>query len=541
MGDSMRYISLLLSILLLSVVGCTSSGSLDLSVVPPFYSLTSPDWTQTFTGTTLPSAWTPELTASGEGNSEFELYTPQNVTIKNNTLYIYPGLTKNLAIGPGQGVWNPNATGASPPAAPAVGTVSSMSVTAPAVLTLAPNLLGDSVVWGCGNSVTSPTMCASWGQQPFYYLDLGTSCTDDGTAFGETNGCVQGSGFYVLSNFQTSSCSQNNSCYYSIINPVTSARVSLKNNPPTMPDGTKGFQYGRLEILAKIPSGDWLWPAMWMLPVGTGISPQNPAGTGVYGTWPRSGEIDILESRGNSRACSEAYMAANPRSASGAVQSFASTLHWGPYYTENAFERTHTEYSVLDSNPTLDTQYHIYGLRWNSTGLYTYIDNDTNHVLEVNFQDQSFTERATGGAYQHCLKNSESATYNCTHTESVPAILPSTWTGTTAGAVNWPTNAGPFDQPFYLILNVAIGGAAGEGTSAYFPDGWCNKPWVTPAADKPYPVVDFYAAQSSWLSTWSNDGGQTINDTAALKVKGIQYWTEANAGTMSRLSPSAGQ
>jgi hypothetical protein len=33
-------------------------------------------------------------------------------------------------------------------------------------------------------------------------------------------------------------------------------------------------------------------------------------------------------------------------------------------------------------------------------------------------------------------------------------------------------NNAPFDQEFYLILNVAVGGVNG-----YFPDGQCNKPW----------------------------------------------------------------
>jgi beta-glucanase (GH16 family) len=41
-------------------------------------------------------------------------------------------------------------------------------------------------------------------------------------------------------------------------------------------------------VKAKIPSGDWVWPAVWMLPEEN-----------VYGNWPSSGEIDIMESRGN--------------------------------------------------------------------------------------------------------------------------------------------------------------------------------------------------------------------------------------------------
>ena len=42
------------------------------------------------------------------------------------------------------------------------------------------------------------------------------------------------------------------------------------------------------QVRAKNPTGDWLWPAIWMLPVKQ-----------AYGGWPASGEIDIMESRGN--------------------------------------------------------------------------------------------------------------------------------------------------------------------------------------------------------------------------------------------------
>ncbi len=50
---------------------------------------------------------------------------------------------------------------------------------------------------------------------------------------------------------------------------------------------TKGFQdflYGRVEANIKIPAGRGTWPAFWMLPTDN-----------VYGNWPRSGEIDIME------------------------------------------------------------------------------------------------------------------------------------------------------------------------------------------------------------------------------------------------------
>jgi len=49
--------------------------------------------------------------------------------------------------------------------------------------------------------------------------------------------------------------------------------------------GKGDWTYGRIEIRAKIPVGQGLWPAIWMMPTD-----------GAYGGWPASGEIDIMES-----------------------------------------------------------------------------------------------------------------------------------------------------------------------------------------------------------------------------------------------------
>jgi len=48
------------------------------------------------------------------------------------------------------------------------------------------------------------------------------------------------------------------------------------------------FTYGRIEARAKLPIGAGMWPAIWMMPTQS-----------VFGGWPRSGEIDIMEGRGN--------------------------------------------------------------------------------------------------------------------------------------------------------------------------------------------------------------------------------------------------
>ena len=65
-----------------------------------------------------------------------------------------------------------------------------------------------------------------------------------------------------------------------IINPIQSARIRTAE--------TFNFKYGRVEVRAQLPKGDWIWPAIWMLPTHQ-----------QYGVWPASGEIDIVESRGN--------------------------------------------------------------------------------------------------------------------------------------------------------------------------------------------------------------------------------------------------
>jgi hypothetical protein len=40
-----------------------------------------------------------------------------------------------------------------------------------------------------------------------------------------------------------------------IINPVRSARLTTSGNV--------AIKYGRVEVVAKMPKGDWLWPAIW--------------------------------------------------------------------------------------------------------------------------------------------------------------------------------------------------------------------------------------------------------------------------------------
>jgi len=70
-------------------------------------------------------------------------------------------------------------------------------------------------------------------------------------------------------------------------------------------------------------------------------------------------------------------------------------------------------------------------------------------------------------------------------------------------------NAAPFDQEFYLVLNVAVGGVGG-----YWPDGVGNKPWSN---NSPNSVNQFYDAKGQWYSTWS--------EKSAMVVDSVKIWS----------------
>ena len=89
----------------------------------------------------------------------------------------------------------------------------------------------------------------------------------------------------------------------------------------------------------------------------------------AYGGWPASGEIDIMESRGNV-GCE-----------AGGPESFGSALHFGPGMPYNAYEKAHATYK--HPSGTLNDEFHVYELEWTEEHIITKID-DT-EVLRVPF------------------------------------------------------------------------------------------------------------------------------------------------------------
>lgn len=113
----------------------------------------------------------------------------------------------------------------------------------------------------------------------------------------------------------------------------TSARITTQ--------GKKEFKYGRIDIRAKLPIGQGIWPALWML----------GANIGNIG-WPACGEIDIMENIGRL-----------PKISYG-------TAHWGPQGRGFSTYKT-GEYSIPEN---FNNAFHVFSIVWEFNRITWYVD-----------------------------------------------------------------------------------------------------------------------------------------------------------------------
>ncbi|KAH7031441.1 putative gram-negative bacteria binding protein [Microdochium trichocladiopsis] len=276
-----------------------------------------------------------------------------------------------------------------------------------------------------------------------YTLNL-TSGGGDGTCTGTSNSACSIASNYTLN---------------SVIPPIRSARLNTK--------GKHMLRYGKVEVTAKLPAGDWLWPAIWMMPQDN-----------AYGDWPASGEIDIMEARGNSQ-----YVFRN-----GGRDTVSGVLHWGPTAELDRFVETSNGLYMRRKDFTQD--YHTFGLEWTKDFIFTYYDNVLKQTLYVPFGSKLGDMYSRGRYAQIANPNGYGAPNNPWSSSSNP-------------------NA-PFDQAFYLILNVAVG-----GTNGFFPDGYAGKPWVDKLNNS---ASAFWNASSAWKPTWGDA------DSRGMTVKSVKMW-----------------
>ncbi len=192
-----------------------------------------------------------------------------------------------------------------------------------------------------------------WGNQELqYYVDGGQAAALDGEG-------------HLVITAAEGTPADGNGCWYGECR-YTSARLTTRDKVDV--------EYGRIEVRAKVPVGDGMWPAFWML--GTNIDLRG---------WPNAGEIDVME-----------HIGREPDRVHG-------TVH-GPRYSGG--EGIGGSYRFEDAPPSAD--FHTYAIEWEPERIRWYADDV--HYATV-----------------------------------MPSILPR--------AQNWV-----FDHPFFLILNLAVGG-----------------------------------------------------------------------------------
>ncbi|WOO42831.1 glycoside hydrolase family 16 protein [Rubellicoccus peritrichatus] len=118
------------------------------------------------------------------------------------------------------------------------------------------------------------------------------------------------------------------------------------------------WKYGRFEVRAKVPGGEGIWPAIWMLP-------SEPA----YGIWAASGEIDILESKGT------------------LIDRTYGTIHYGGSWPDNTY--TGTEYFLPEGN--FADGFHTYAIEWYEDRIEWYVNGVKYQTLT---KDQWFSAAA---------------------------------------------------------------------------------------------------------------------------------------------------
>ena len=138
-------------------------------------------------------------------------------------------------------------------------------------------------------------------------------------------------------------------------------------------------KYGRIEARLKVPEGQGFLPAFWMMP-------QNE---GLYGSWPRCGEIDIMEVLGHD------------------TRTLYGTLHFGEPHTQRQ-----GTYQLAEGD--FASEYHVFAIEWEPGEIRWYVDD-------------------------------------------IQYFATSDWFTAPAGQDEKPYPA-PFNQPFHVILNVAVGG-----------------------------------------------------------------------------------
>lgn len=194
----------------------------------------------------------------------------------------------------------------------------------------------------------------------------------------------------------------------------TSGKVNSKSK--------KQFLYGKVVARAKVPAGQGLWPAIWMMPQDESF----------YGQWPKCGEIDIMEILGHQ------------------TNVLYSNIHYGLPHGE--YQGT---YKLEDT--TFSQDYHEFSLEWEPDEMRFYVDGELFHTVNN---------------WYTAVEGEDEVTY--------PA---------------------PFDQPFFVQMNLAVGG------------DWPGNPDATTNFDEAELAIDYVRVYQK----------ESYDDTNVVKPSSVMH------------------
>jgi beta-glucanase (GH16 family) len=144
-------------------------------------------------------------------------------------------------------------------------------------------------------------------------------------------------------------------CYYGVCR-YTSAKLTTRGKMTAVP--------GRVEARLKLPVGQGLWPAFWML--GSGFPTV---------AWPTCGELDIMENKGSTPSAT------------------SSAIH-GPGYSGN------TPFARVSQIPGggVTSDFHTYAVEWDAEAVQFSVDS-TLHYTVSRAQLQQFGNPVLGNSY----------------------------------------------------------------------------------------------------------------------------------------------
>lgn len=199
------------------------------------------------------------------------------------------------------------------------------------------------------------------------------------------------------------------------------------------------IKYGRIEFMAKLPKGGGTWPALWMMPTND-----------KYGTWPRSGEIDVMEHVGNN----EGYV--------------LGTCHSMKYNGGDGKGTTVYRQGVTD-------EFHLYSVEW------------TPDKITFLYDDEPYY------TYQNPKYSNNNNDYF------------------------------PYDQEFYIIMNIAMGGTLGGNIDSNFESAQMEIEYVR-VYQKDYTNSDTVKPRKVEVTATATNDTINLNWTKSVDNVGLKHY-----------------